>query len=44
MKSPYGLRVVESCIACPVLRDRVFCNLPGPAFAGLDAIHVRNLS
>jgi CRP/FNR family transcriptional regulator, cyclic AMP receptor protein len=38
MKSPYGLRVIESCVACPVLKDRVFCNLPGPALAGLDAI------
>jgi CRP/FNR family cyclic AMP-dependent transcriptional regulator len=38
MKTPYGLQVIEDCIACPMLRDRVFCNLPGPALAGLDAI------
>jgi CRP/FNR family cyclic AMP-dependent transcriptional regulator len=38
MKTPYGLRVIEDCIACPVLRDRMFCNLPEPALAGLDAI------
>jgi CRP/FNR family cyclic AMP-dependent transcriptional regulator len=38
MKTPYGLRVIEDCIACPVLKDRMFCNLPGPALAGLDAI------
>jgi CRP/FNR family cyclic AMP-dependent transcriptional regulator len=38
MKTPYGLQVIEDCIACPWLKDRVFCNLPGPALAGLDAI------
>jgi len=38
MKSPYGLQVIEDCIACPMLKDRVFCNLPAPALAGLDAI------
>ena len=38
MKTPYGLRVIEDCIACPVLKDRMFCNLPQPALAGLDAI------
>jgi CRP/FNR family transcriptional regulator, cyclic AMP receptor protein len=38
MKTPYGLRVIEDCIACPVLKDRVFCNLPHAALAGLDAI------
>jgi CRP/FNR family transcriptional regulator, cyclic AMP receptor protein len=38
MKSPYGLRVIEDCIACPMLKDRVFCNLPSAALAGLDAV------
>jgi CRP/FNR family cyclic AMP-dependent transcriptional regulator len=38
MKTPYGLRVIEDCIACPMLKDRVFCNLPRPALEGLDAI------
>jgi CRP/FNR family transcriptional regulator, cyclic AMP receptor protein len=38
MKTPYGLRVIESCMACPVLKDRVFCNLPRAALTGLDAI------
>jgi CRP/FNR family cyclic AMP-dependent transcriptional regulator len=38
MKTPYGLRIIEDCIACPVLKDRMFCNLPGPALAGLDAV------
>lgn len=38
MKTPYGLQVIEDCLACPVLKDRLFCNLPKPALAGLDAI------
>src|SRR5277367_2529264 len=38
MKTPYGLRVIESCLACPVLKDRLFCNLPRAALEGLDAI------
>src|SRR5580698_1186673 len=38
MKAPYGLHVIESCLACPVLKDRVFCNLPHAALAGLDEI------
>lgn len=38
MRTPYGLQVIEGCIACPVLKDRVFCNLPREALAGLDAI------
>ena len=38
MKAPYGLSVIEDCITCPVHKDRLFCNLPQPALAGLDAI------
>ncbi len=38
MNTPYGLEVIEDCIACPLLKDRVFCNLPNDALAGLDAI------
>jgi CRP/FNR family transcriptional regulator, cyclic AMP receptor protein len=38
MHTPYGLEVIEDCIACPLLKDRVFCNLPKDALAGLDAI------
>jgi CRP/FNR family transcriptional regulator, cyclic AMP receptor protein len=38
MKTPYGLKVIEDCIACPVHKDRLFCNLPERALAGLDSI------
>lgn len=38
MKTPYGLNVIEDCIACPMHKDRLFCDLPEAALAGLDAI------
>ena len=38
MKTPYGLEVIESCLACPMMRDRLFCNLPQRAVEGLDQI------
>lgn len=37
-KTPYGLEVIESCLTCPVMKDRLFCNLSASALAGLDAI------
>jgi CRP/FNR family cyclic AMP-dependent transcriptional regulator len=38
MKTPYGLEIIENCLACPLHHDRLFCNLSPPALAGLDAI------
>jgi CRP/FNR family cyclic AMP-dependent transcriptional regulator len=38
MKTPYGLQVIEDCVACPLLKDRVFCDLPAKALKGLDEI------
>jgi CRP/FNR family transcriptional regulator, cyclic AMP receptor protein len=38
VKTPYGLEIIEDCIACPLLKDRVFCNLSPEALGGLDAI------
>jgi len=38
MKTPYGLQVIESCLTCPMMKDRLFCNLPRRALEGLDAI------
>ncbi len=35
---PYGLEVVESCLECPLVKERVFCDLPRPALAALDMI------
>src|ERR1700690_1652318 len=38
MKTPYGLQVIESCLTCPVVKDRLFCDLSQKTLAGLDAI------
>jgi CRP/FNR family cyclic AMP-dependent transcriptional regulator len=38
MKTPYGLEIIESCLSCPIVKDRLFCNLPQRALEGLDAI------
>ena len=38
MKSPYGLHVIESCLTCPVLKDRLFCDLPKTVLGALDSI------
>jgi CRP/FNR family transcriptional regulator len=38
MRAPYGLEIIESCLACPHRDDRLFCNLPPPAVQKLAAI------
>jgi CRP/FNR family transcriptional regulator, cyclic AMP receptor protein len=38
MKTPYGLQVIESCLSCPLHKERLFCNLPQNVLEGLDAI------
>jgi CRP/FNR family transcriptional regulator len=38
MKTPYGLQVIESCLVCPVHKDRLFCDLSRTAIEGLDEI------
>jgi CRP/FNR family transcriptional regulator, cyclic AMP receptor protein len=38
MKTPYGLEIIESCLSCPMVKERLFCNLSQPALEGLDAI------
>lgn len=38
MKTPYGLEVIESCLTCPLHKDRLFCDLPRSVLEGLDAI------
>ena len=37
-KTPYGLEIIESCLTCPLVNEHIFCNLPQPALAALDAI------
>jgi CRP/FNR family transcriptional regulator, cyclic AMP receptor protein len=38
MKTPYGLQVIESCLTCPMMKDRLFCDLSSRVLEGLDAI------
>ena len=38
MRSPYGLQIVESCIACPVRNETFACNLSAPALKALNSI------
>lgn len=36
--APYGLNVIESCIGCPLITDKIFCDLSKNALAGLNEI------
>src|SRR5260370_17603243 len=38
MRAPYGLEIIENCLACPHREDRLFCNLAPPAVQKLAAI------
>ena len=38
MRAPYGIEIIENCLACPHREDRLFCNLSPPALKGLAAI------
>ena len=38
MRAPYGLEIIESCLACPHREDRLFCNLPPDALQRLSEI------
>lgn len=38
MRTPYGLEIIENCLACPHREERLFCNLPDPAIKALAAI------
>ncbi len=37
-RAPYGLPIMQSCLACSVREDRLFCNLGLEALAELDSI------
>jgi len=38
MRSPYGLNILDDCVACPVREEHLFCNLPLPAVQKLNDI------
>lgn len=37
-RSPYGLEIIQSCVACPVREHGLFCNLSPPAVEELDSM------
>lgn len=37
-RSPYGLEIIQSCLACPVREESLFCNLGPAPLAALNAI------
>ena len=38
MKSPYGLTILDNCVACPVREEHLFCDLPMQALQELNEI------
>jgi len=38
MRAPYGLEIIENCLACPHREERLFCNLPDASVKALSAI------
>lgn len=38
MRAPYGLEIIENCLACPHREERLFCNLPEPSVRALSTI------
>jgi CRP/FNR family transcriptional regulator, cyclic AMP receptor protein len=38
MKTPHGLQVIESWLTCPLVKERIFCDLPKSLLAELDEI------
>lgn len=38
MPTPYGLEIIENCLACPHRKERLFCNLSDAAVKAMAAI------
>jgi CRP/FNR family cyclic AMP-dependent transcriptional regulator len=38
VKTPYGLRVIENCMTCPLRRERLFCDLPATTLRQVDSM------
>ncbi len=38
MLSPYGLEIIESCLACKMREEKIFCNLSNGALQALEGI------
>jgi CRP/FNR family cyclic AMP-dependent transcriptional regulator len=38
MRAPYGLNIIDNCVACPVREEHLFCNLPAESVQKLNDI------
>src|SRR6201998_3873690 len=38
VRTPYGLEIIENCLACPHRQERLFCNLSDTAIKALASI------
>jgi CRP/FNR family transcriptional regulator len=38
MRAPYGLNILDNCLACPMREEHLFCNLPETALQRLNEI------
>src|SRR5690349_18012533 len=38
MRTPYGLNILDNCLACPVREEHLFCNLSSTALQQLNEI------
>jgi CRP/FNR family cyclic AMP-dependent transcriptional regulator len=38
MQTPYGLKILDNCLTCPVREEHLFCNLSAPAVQRLNEI------
>jgi CRP/FNR family cyclic AMP-dependent transcriptional regulator len=38
MRAPYGLNILDNCLACPIREEHLFCNLPMAAVQRLNEI------
>ncbi|MGO9649256.1 MAG: Crp/Fnr family transcriptional regulator [Terriglobales bacterium] len=38
MRAPYGLTIIDNCLACPMREEHLFCNLPLAALQRLNEI------
>jgi CRP/FNR family transcriptional regulator len=38
MRAPYGLNILDNCVACPIREEHLFCNLPAHTLQKLNDI------
>ena len=43
MRTPYGLKLVESCVTCKLRKDNFFCSFSHPLLPVLDSLKLANV-